>query len=125
MVSCIVQLLIALGFPLGEFVLGGEYVVAPSSKIIIHLAFSIVWGGVAASYLSYAGLWRFKTKKLTPVIVWLNTLFVSYAIVWNFFLTTSLKETLLMGPVTLITAVCSWALILLKSEKSLCFKKSY
>ncbi|MGX2946826.1 hypothetical protein [Enterococcus alishanensis] len=125
MVSCLVQLLIALGFPLGEFVLGGEYIVAPSSKIMIHLIFSVVWGIVVASYLSYGGILPLKTKKLTQLIIWLNTLFVSYAIIWNFFLTTSIKETLLMGPLTLITAVYSWALIFLKSERSLCFKKSY
>ena len=116
-VSMVVQMLIAFGAPLGEFVLGGAYIVAPPSNRLIHAGFSVLWGCVVLAYLIYSEVISIKKfAKVAHALVILNTLFTLYAIVWNFFITSSIKETLLMGPLTLITTVCSIIFLVIKRK---------
>lgn len=112
-VSMVVQLLIALGAPLGKLVLGGLYCTAPMEKRIIHVGFAVIWALVVCVYLAYGNIIPFKgSRKALRVILVLNTLFTLFAIVWNCFLTNSIWETLIMGPLTIITSVCSIVLLL-------------
>ncbi|WP_310604532.1 hypothetical protein [Anaerosporobacter sp.] len=115
LVSMVIQALIAFGAPLGEFVLGGIYIVAPLSRRIIHIFFAVLWGVVIYAYLSYGKIIFSKIDmKVVKGLVVLNTIFTSFAIIWNFFLTNSMKETVLMGPLTIIVSICSILLILNK-----------
>lgn len=112
-VSMVVQLLIALGLPLGELVLGGLYTIAPMEKRMIHATFAVIWAVVMFAYLAYGTVIPFKRSlKAIKMILILNTLFVLYAVVWNFFLTGSRKEALVMGPLTAVTSIFSIALLL-------------
>lgn len=107
-----VQFSIFCGAPLGEFVLGGTYIVAPPEMRIAHLLFSLLWLAVGLSYLAYGKVIPIKTgRTVAKVFVVVNTAFLAYAVIWNFFITASIKETVIMGPITLVTFVGSVLLV--------------
>lgn len=117
-VSIIVQLAISFGAPLGEFTLGGAYIIAPLTRRPLHAALAVLWLVILIAYLFYGGIIRAsKGNAVFHGLVIFNTALVLYAIYANFFITTSIKETLLMGPLTIVTGVCSITLLIVRRKK--------
>ncbi|MGG5315524.1 hypothetical protein [Enterococcus sp. AZ072] len=53
--NALLHLLLIAGFPLGEYVLGGKYVILPYFMRVFSVLFLIVWSSVGICYLNYGG----------------------------------------------------------------------
>ena len=100
------HILLILGLPLGEFVLGGQYKAIPSNLRYRNGIFAIVFVAVATLYLERAGLLAFNIP-----VTFLNAaitaflLFLVGATILNFAITKSAKEKWIMGPLTVLTGL--------------------
>ena len=110
-VNGVLQLLLALGLPLGRFVLGGAYTVSPLLLRPVNLALFLAWFGCALAYLRYGGLLRRPLRERTArSIVYVSTLWLLIASVFNLFITASAFERYATG--TLSTLTCALSLYL-------------
>ncbi|MBO1304984.1 hypothetical protein JZO70_02340 [Enterococcus sp. 669A] len=113
-VNGLLHLLLIVGFPLGEYVLGGKHVVLPYSMRIISGLLFIVWNGIGICYLNYGGfLHLVKLERLDRIVMLAATVFLFFAIFSNAFLTSSKKERLVMTPFCLITFILSSCILFL------------
>jgi len=111
--NVILHLLLAFGAPLGEYVLGGFYIVIPLQLRIVNVFFFILWLYASYSYLAYAGILKTKTNlKIIRRFLIGITIFTSSAIFSNLFITNSIKEKILMTPLTIIVSLCSILLLI-------------
>ena len=96
------------GAPLGEYVLGGQYVVFPLKMRLVSVFFALLLSFMGVIYLKLAGVVHvFISNKLMIIFLIINTVLMTYAIFGNLFLTDSIKETYVMTPFTLVASVCS------------------
>lgn len=116
--NAILHLLLVLGAPLGEFVLGGTYIVIPLHLRIINVLFFILWLLAGYAYLIYSNILKtnINMNLIKKFLIGITT-FTTIAIFSNLFITNSLKEKYLMTPLTLIVSVSS-ILILTKYKNS-------
>ena len=116
--NALLHLLLIFGAPLGEFVLGGQYIIFPIKMRIFSIIFFIIWFFIGLLYLMKGGLLKYKyNNRIVTIILIIVTLFMIYAIFGNLFmiyaifgnlfLTKSIKEKYLMTPLSLITSICS------------------
>lgn len=106
--NAMLHLLLLFGAPLGEYVLGGHYVVIPFHLRILNLLFFILWLSAGISYLINSNILNSKLSLsfIRKFLIAVTT-FTSLAFFSNLFLTSSLKEKLLMSPLTFIVSICS------------------
>jgi len=105
---------------LGEYVLGGQYIIFPMKMRIFSIIFFIIWFFIGLLYLVKGSILKCKySNKIVTLILYFITLFMIYATFGNWFITTSIKEKYLMTPLFLITSICS-IFILIED-----FKKKY
>ena len=110
--NAILHLLLAFGAPLGEYVLGGFYIVIPLQLRIVNIFFFILWVYSSYSYLVYAGILKIKNKLKTIRKFLIGiTIFTSFAVFSNLFITNSIKEKVLMTPLAIIVSLCSILLL--------------
>ncbi len=106
--AAILYILLALGLPLGEFAMGGQYKVLPPKlraacvvSVLIQVFAIIILlqtGGLVPLFLS-AGV--------TRGICIFFAVYISVNVLFNF-LSNSKKERFLAGPLSVVTSVCFW-----------------
>lgn len=104
----IMTLLVACGFPLGEFTMGGQHKILPKKfrvmafvSIVIQL-FAIV---IVLQTAGFIPLWF--SSKTTKYICFFFAAYLSLNTVMNLF-SMSKKEKYAMSPLSLIVAICYW-----------------
>lgn len=110
----ILHIMLSIGLPIGEYVLGGENKVIPKEKRYTNIILAITFLLLGSFYISKAVYVPFQISK-TPskIIMILYSLFLVYAIIGNTFFTKSKKEKLVMIPASCIGFVCSLFTLLL------------
>lgn len=108
------HILLLVGMPIGEYVLGGQNKVIPLNKRWINLVFALVFLFLGVFYLGKAAYIPFKLSVIPSKIVMIvYSLFLAYAIIGNTFFTKSKKEKVVMIPASIIGFACSFATLLL------------
>lgn len=111
---CILHMLLLIGMPIGEYVLGGQNKVIPLNKRWINLVFVFVFLLLGLFYLSKSFSMPFRLSEIpSKIIMIVYSLFLAYAIIGNTFFTKSRKEKALMIPASIIGFACSFATLLL------------
>nr|WP_315503167.1 hypothetical protein [Actinomyces oris] len=111
-INGVLQLLLALGLPLGRFVLGGAYTVSPLLLRPVNLALFLVWFGCGLAYLRYGGLIRRPLRDRTArSIVYVSTLWLFIASAFNLLITTSEFERYTTGTLSTVACVLSMCLV--------------
>lgn len=104
----IINLLLILGAPFGEFTMGGKYRVLPIN-LRIMAAFSLVIQIFAIIIVLQAGgflpLWF--SNKITKIICRVFAAYLSVNTIMNF-CSASKKEKYIVTPLSLIAAACFW-----------------
>lgn len=111
-INGVLQLLLALGLPLGRFVLGGAYTVSPLLLRPVNLALFLVWFGCGLAYLRYGGLIRRPLRDRTArSVVYVSTLWLFIASAFNLFITTSEFERYVTGTLSTVACILSMCLV--------------
>lgn len=111
-INGVLQLLLALGLPLGRFVLGGAYTVSPLLLRPVNLALFLVWFGCGLAYLRYGGLIRRPLRDRTArSVVYVSTLWLFIASAFNLLITTSEFERYATGTLSTVACVLSMCLV--------------
>lgn len=104
----IINILIILGFPLGELTMGGKYKVLPTKfRIMAFLSlivqvFAVIFILQARGYIS--PLFSMDTNKIISIVF---AAYLSFNTIMNL-LSNSKKEKCIMTPISLLTAICFW-----------------
>lgn len=109
---CVLHLLLSIGAPIGEYVLGGQNKVIPINKRWINVILTFVFLFVGVLYLGKAILFQF-SEIPSKVIMIAYSLFLAYAIIGNIFFTKSRKEKAMMIPASVIGFISSLSTLLL------------
>lgn len=105
---CLLHLLLTLGFPLGEYVLGGNNRVIPKEKRYINGILAVAFWLFGVLYLEKADAISLSVPLiLSRIVMIVYTLFLAYAIVGNTFFSKSKKEKIVMIPSSIIGFICS------------------
>ena len=111
-INGVLQLLLALGLPLGRFVLGGAYTVSPVPLRPVNLALFLAWFSCGLAYLRYGGLIRRPLRDHTArSVVYVSTLWLFIASAFNLFITTSEFERYVTGTLSTLACVLSICLV--------------
>ncbi|WP_339318020.1 hypothetical protein [Paenibacillus sp. FSL R10-2734] len=102
--AAISYILLSLGFPYGEFAMGGKYKVMPP-KMRVACAISVVVQLIAILYLLQAGNVISFGLPFDRGICYFFAVYLILNTVMNL-LSTSKKERLVMTPLSLVTAIC-------------------
>lgn len=103
---------LALGAPLGEFILGGQYRILPKRMRPVSVAFVAYFSLMCLAFGALTGLFPARVPALPCLILaGIHTLFLGYAIYGNLAVTKSRKERLVMAPLSIIGFACG-ALVL-------------
>ena len=120
-INGVLQLLLALGLPLGRFVLGGAYTVSPLLLRPVNLALFLAWSGCALAYLRYGGLLRRPLRERTArSIVYVSTLWLFIASAFNLLITTSEFERYATGTLSTVACVLGMCLVWRRDRFQLC-----
>lgn len=112
--NALLHLLLILGLPFGEYVLGGKNIVLPFKVRIFSVLFLFIWTIVGISYLNYGQLIYIPVfKQFDRNLIILITAFLFFAIFSNGFLTKSEKERKIMTPFSLVTCALSCIMLFL------------
>lgn len=104
----ILTLLVTLGFPLGEFTLGGKHRILPS-KMRIASGISFLIQLFAIFIILQAGkiVPLLFSAEFVKVACYIFAGYLSLNTIMNFF-STSKKEKYVMTPISIISAICFW-----------------
>ena len=120
-INGVLQLLLALGLPLGRFVLGGAYTVSPVLLRPVNLALFLAWFSCGLAYLRYGGLIRRPLRDRTARgVVYASTLWLFVASAFNLFITTSDVERYVTGTLSTLACVLSMCLVRRRDRPHLC-----
>lgn len=108
----VLHLLLSMGAPIGEYVLGGQNKVIPINKRWINVILTFIFLFVGVLYLGKAILFQF-SEIPSKVIMIAYSLFLAYAIIGNIFFTKSRKEKAMMIPASVIGFISSLSTLLL------------
>lgn len=110
----ILHILLSIGMPIGEYVLGGKIKIIPKEKRYINVILALVFLFLALFYMGRAISVPFQFGEiLSKIIMIMYSLFLGYAIIGNTFFTKSRKEKIMMIPASIIGFVCSLSTLLL------------
>ncbi len=113
LMSCL-HILLIIGMPIGEYVLGGKNRVIPKEKRYINGIFACIFLVVGLFYLGKAGIISFYfSKSLSNGVMGVYTFFLAYAIIGNTFFTNSKKEKIVMIPLSIVGFICSLLTLIL------------
>ena len=120
-INGVLQLLLALGLPLGRFVLGGAYTVSPVLLRPVNLALFLAWFSCGLAYLRYGGLIRRPLRDRTARgVVYASTLWLFVASAFNLFITTSEFERYVTGTLSTLACVLSMCLVWRRARLCAC-----
>ena len=96
----VLYILIVLGFPLGEYAMGGKYKILPKHMRVVFV-FSII--------LQLAGVYLklMLPTEITRGMCFFYAFYLTLNVIMNF-MSQSKKEKLVMTPLSAITAACFW-----------------
>ena len=108
LVISIMEVLLILGFPLGELTMGGQYKVYPGKLRIVLVVQLILQVFFVITILQAGGfmpLWfSYKSTKIVCIVM---AVYLSLNVVLNF-ISKSKKEKYVITPLSLMTAICFW-----------------
>ncbi len=104
----VINVLLILGFPLGELTMGGQYRILPV-KLRIMALFSLVIQVCAIVFVLQAGgyISLLFSMKTTKIICFVFAAYLSLNTIMNLF-SKSKKEKYIMTPLALLSAICFW-----------------
>jgi len=111
-VVIILSLLIICGLPLGELTMGGQYKIFPKSLrivLVMQLILQILFVVVILQMGGFVSLWL--SAETTRIIGTVMAVYLSLNTVMNF-ISKSKKEKYVMTPLSLLSAICFWAMVL-------------
>lgn len=108
----VLHLLLSMGAPIGEYVLGGQNKVIPINKRWINVILTFIFLLVGVFYLGQSIPVQF-SEIPSKVIMIAYSLFLAYAIIGNIFFTKSRKEKAMMIPASVIGFISSLSTLLL------------
>lgn len=109
LLMCCLHVLLFLGVPMGEYVLGGKDKVIPKKKRYINVICVCAFFFLGLFYLGKAEIISFHISNLfSNGIMIMYTLFLAYAIIGNIFFTKSRKEKIMMIPASVVGFACSF-----------------
>ena len=105
------QVLLSLGFPLGEFALGGYYKVLPKKLRILSVINAMILLFMGIVFLQHSNVIHFFSFLPINILGWIITIFLGINSVANF-LSNSKKERLIMTPLSSITFILCLFIVL-------------
>ena len=104
----VLYILIVLGFPLGEYTMGGKYKILPKHMRIVFV-FSIILqlAGVLVLLQTGGYLKLMLPAGITRGMCFFYAFYLTLNVIMNF-MSQSKKEKLVMTPLSAITAACFW-----------------
>jgi len=109
----ILQLLLALGVPLGKLAYGGKYEKLPTKMRIMSLVAIGIFALGSISVLERVGIITiFNNAILTLVVVWIIAVYLAFNTLTNA-ISKSKREKLIMTPLSLISAICCFIVAIL------------
>ena len=112
-VLSIFQLLLAIGLPLGKLAYGGKYEKLPTNMRIMSIVAIGIFVLASISVLERAVIIIiFNNPILTMVIVWIIAIYLAFNTLLNV-LSKSKPEKLIMTPISLISAICCFIVVIL------------
>ena len=108
------HILLILGFPLGELVLGGQYRIIPGNLRYRNGIFALVFVAVSSLYLTRASILTFDIPvTFLNAVITVFLLFLVGASIFNFAITKSAKEKWIMGPLTILIGLSGFIAVFL------------
>ncbi|MDQ0185818.1 hypothetical protein MKX78_21515 [Cytobacillus sp. FSL R5-0569] len=98
------QILLSLGYPLGEYAMGGYYKVLPQKLRIVSVINAIILLFMGFVFLQHTGVLNGFSSLPTNILVWVITLFLGFNTIANL-ISRSKKERLIMTPLSGITFI--------------------
>lgn len=111
----VLHIMLLIGLPIGEYVLGGKNKIIPKGKRYINVIFAFVFLFLGVFYIGKVvpiPTIQFSAI-MSKIIMILYSLFLAYAIIGNTFFTKSKKEKIVMIPASVIGFICSFFTLLL------------
>lgn len=110
----VLHIMLSIGLPIGEYVLGGKNKVIPKGKRYINVMLAFVFLFLGVFYIGKVVFIPFHFSDIiSKIIMILYSLFLGYAIIGNTFFTNSKKEKIVMIPASVIGFICSFLTLLL------------
>ncbi len=110
----VLHIMLSIGFPIGEYVLGGKNKIIPKEKRYINVILAFVFSFLGVFYIGKAVPIPFQFSDImSKIIMILYSLFLLYAIIGNTFFTKSKKEKIVMIPASAVGFICSFFTLLL------------
>ena len=106
------QVLLSLGFPLGEFALGGYYKVLPKKLRIVSAVNAMVLVFMSFVFLQHTDVFIGLSFLPTNILVWIMTIFLAINSIANLF-SRSKKERFIMTPLSSIAFILCLFIVLL------------
>ena len=108
-----IQLLLALGKPLGKLAYGGKYETLPNNMRIMSIGAIGIFTLGTISVLERAGIITvLNNPVLSLIIVWIIALYLAFNTIINA-ISKSMKEKLIMTPLSLISSICCFIVAIL------------
>lgn len=108
----VIYILFALGYPVGEYIMGGQNKVMPKGKNRLILVAIILQIVMMATLLQGGKVINLGILDIvTRILCWIFAIYVSLNVIMNLF-SRSKKEKMVMTPLSFITAVCYWLVII-------------
>ncbi len=110
----VLHIMLSIGLPIGEYVLGGKNKIIPKGKRYINVTFAFVFSFLGVFYIGKVVPIPFQFSDImSKIIMILYPLFLAYAIIGNIFFTKSKKEKIIMIPASATGFICSFFTLLL------------
>lgn len=110
----VLHIMLLIGLPIGEYVLGGKNKIIPKGKRYINVIFAFVFLFLGVFYIGKVVPIPIQFSAImSKIIMILYSLFLAYAIIGNTFFTKSKKEKIVMIPASVIGFICSFFTLLL------------
>lgn len=104
----LLHIMLSIGLPIGEYVLGGKNKIIPKEKRYINIMLALIFLFLGLFYIGKVAPIPFQISDIiSKIIMVLYSLFLFYAIIGNIFFTKSKKEKIVMIPTSVIGFICS------------------
>lgn len=112
LIILVVYLLVVLGYPYGEYIMGGKYKTLPEKMKpvwIVAIAIQLI---MMLTLLQAGNIININISgKVVTVLAYIFAIYISLSVLANL-ASRSKKERLLMTPLSLVIAICYWITIL-------------
>ncbi len=110
----VLHIMLSIGLPIGEYVLGGKNKIIPKGKRYINVMLAFAFWFLGVFYIGKVVPMPFQfSDSMSKIIMILYSLFLAYAVIGNTFFTKSKKEKIVMIPASIIGFICSFFTLLL------------